>query len=476
IIDPRWKRGDAYAIDPAIKRGYDLVIERPSPTDWVTWQRGTLIPKLKWDKKHDLLYERFQLPPNCIGVQISAEIGFSSWRNWPHEKWQELFDRCTDRPILLFGVDTTVPFTHPNLIDLRGKTTLFELLSIIQHRVSTLILPDSGIASMVYYLNESFPIRLITFWADPMHGILKQNVPSPNPQLSHRPLIAQNKNLSTLTVDAVMSAFEKNVLPILLAGGQGTRLGVQGPKGLFEIAGKTLFQWFCDKLPKNCPLAIMTSPLNHEATVAYFQKHHFFNLDIHFFQQEMAQTLDEHKQPTGPLAPNGNGSVFRSFVKAGLADKFAKRGIDCVTIHYIDNLLGRPLDPKLLEGLEEVTIQCIQREKEDRSMGVLVEREGRFEIVEYTELDPTQEYPYAYSGGLGFDFAFFCKMGDVDLPLHWVQKSVNGQQVWVGEQFIFDCLKYAKKVRPVCVDRKTHYAPIKGRESVAKALNMLVKQ
>ncbi|MBX7066463.1 MAG: UTP--glucose-1-phosphate uridylyltransferase [Parachlamydiales bacterium] len=463
IIDPHWSRGESCRIDPELKKNYDLVIEKPSPTDWVYWQRGKVVPKLKWDPHHDSLYERFDLPPNCIGVQTSAESGYAAWRDWPEERWRELFERLGDQPVLLFGFGAEPQFHYPNVIDLRGKTTLFELLSIIKHRVRSLILPDSGISSIVYYLNESFPIRHISLWSDPNQGILKQAVASPNPQLSHYPLIARNKDLSSVTVDAVLSALKKNVLPILLAGGQGTRLGVKGPKGLFEIGGKTLFDWFCEKLPKNIPLAVMTSPLNHDETVAYFKK---FDLEVFFFQQEMSPL-----KPTGELAPNGNGNVFRAFKKAGLDDLFAKRGINCVTINYVDNPLNRPLDPKLFENLEEVAIQCIEREESDRSMGVLVEREGKIEVVEYTELDPAQTYKYAYSGQLAFDFSFFCKMGEKELPIHWVQKG----EVWKGEQFIFDCLKYAEKVRPVCVDRKTHYAPIKGPESVAKALKSLVK-
>lgn len=460
IIDPRWARGKSCKIDPELKKNFDLVIENPSPTDWVYWQRGKVVPKLKWDKHYDSLYERFDLPPDCIGVQVSAESGYAPWRNWPEEKWRELFHRL-NMPILLFGFGDAPKFE--NTIDLRGKTTLFELLSIIKHRVRALILPDSGISSIVYYLNESFPIRHISLWADPNQGILKQAVPSPNPQLIHLPLIARGRDLSTVSVDAVMSAIHRNVLPILLAGGLGTRLGVKGPKGLFEIGGKTLFQWFCEKLPKNVPLAVMTSPLNHDETVAYFKKN--VDLEVYFFQQEMMPM-----KPTGELAPNGNGNVFRAFKKAGLAELFAKRGIDCVTINYIDNPLNHPFE--MTENLEEVAVQCILREESDRSMGVLVEREGKIEVLEYMELDPTQEYKYAYSGQLAFDFSFFCKMGEIDLPIHWVQKG----NVWKGEQFIFDCLKYAKKVLPVCVDRNTHYAPIKGPESVAKALKILVKK
>lgn len=473
IIDPHWKRGDPYRIDRDLRKKYDLVIENPSPTDWVYWQKGKLVPKLKWNSQYESLYERFDLPPRCIGVQVLTETNYGQWRNWPKEKWGKLFDRLGDRPVLLFGFGEEPQFPNRNLIDLRGKTTLFELISIIKNRVSTLILPDSGISSMVYYLNETFPIRQVTLWADPDHGILKQGVPSPNPKLIHRPLVAENQNLATLEVETVFSALEKKVLPILLAGGQGSRLGVQGPKGLFQIAGKTLFQWFCDKLPKGSPLAIMTSSINHEETVAYFERNGFFGLEVHFFKQEMGPLLDEKKQPTGLEGPNGNGSVFRSFVNAGLGGYFAKREIECITVSYIDNPLSNPLDSKLIDNLDEIVVQCIERDSRDGSMGVLVEKEGKFEVVEYTDFDASQTYKYAYSGQIAFDFSFFCKMGDVELPIHWVQKQIEGKTVWKGEHFLFDVFKYAKSVKPICVERKSHYAPIKSPESIEKALKIL---
>ncbi len=473
VVAPHWQRGEPCEIDSSVKKEYDLVIENPSPTDWVYWQRGKVVPKLKWDAKYEPLYERFDLPARCIGIQVSAETNYGLWRNWPEEKWHELIQKLPETPIVLFGFGNSPVFSYPNVIDLRGKTTLLELLAIVKNRIFALVLPDSGISSMVYYLNESFPIRHITLWADPNHGILKQAVSSPNPKLVHRPLIAKNKDLRTLSVDAVIEALQKKVLPILLAGGQGTRLGMPGPKGLFQIGGKTLFEWFCRKIPKKSSIAIMTSPLNHEETLAYFEKNNFFGLDVHFFQQEISPLLDEEKRVLDQMGPSGNGSVFRSFVKAGLAQVFKE--MECVTISYIDNPLSQPLDPRLIEPESDIVVQCIERTEEDCSMGALVEREGKLEIVEYIDLGPTQEYKYAYSGQMAFDFSFFCRMADVELPVHWIQKKVDGKIVLKQETFLFDVFRYAKTICPLCVDRKTNFAPIKGPECVEGVRAVLEK-
>ncbi len=493
---PGWKRGEETHFAKELRKQYDLVIEKPSPTDWVQWQRGNVVPKLKWNPDHDALHEKFELKGTYVGVQVVAETNYGLWRNWPLQRWQELFDQLEKRGVnvLLFGFGDEPKFANQNIVDLRGKTTLFELLSIIKNRCFALVLPDSGISSMTYYLDAIFSIRLISLWADPDHGILKQRVASPNPQLVHCPLIGEKRDLSNVTADAVVAhlfpikplqncvhASEvqckpvANAAAILLAGGQGTRLGFSGPKGLFPIAGKTLFEWHCKKAP-NAPLAIMTSPLNHHETVAYFKKHDFFGREIHFFQQEMIPFLDEEKRPLEMKGPNGNGSVFRSFARAGLGELFQKRGIEIVTISYVENPLIPLLDPALVtyarEQQADVVVQCIERQKSDRSMGALVEKKG-IEIVEYTELDPTQEYKYAYSGQIAFALPFFCKMGEVELPLHWVRKKVHEKWVWKGEQFIFDSFPFASRVRAFCVPRETCYAPLKSVEDVEGVANKL---
>jgi UDP-N-acetylglucosamine/UDP-N-acetylgalactosamine diphosphorylase len=332
---------------------------------------------------------------------------------------------------------------------------------------------------MIYYLDEAFPIRLITLWADPNHGILKQNVPSPNPKLIHSPLIGKKRDLSTVSVNQVMDALfpVQRGAALILAGGQGTRLSFPGPKGLFSIEGKTLFQWLCEKIPKQMPVAIMTSPLNHEETVAYFRKKDHFGLEIDFFQQEMAPFLNEQKEPVDKQGPIGNGNIFRSFLKSGLKEAWAKKGIDFMTVTNIDNPLSNPADPLLIASIQnqEIAVQCIEREAEDHSMGALVEKEGKWEVIEYISLPSDHTHKYAYSGQMAFNFSFFCQMGELELPLHWVKKKSGEDWIWKREQFIFDVLPYAKKIKPICVNRETHYAPVKGLESIEKVKERLRK-
>jgi UDP-N-acetylglucosamine/UDP-N-acetylgalactosamine diphosphorylase len=493
-IGTSWKRGERVKVKD---KSYDLIIENPSPTDWVRWQLGKVTPRLKWNSENEDLWKKFNLDPEFtyIGVQIVAETTYGLWRNWPLERWKELMDRLPGKVrVILFGTGKELPFFHEKAIDLRGKTTLFEMLSLIKNQCKAMILPDSGILSMVYYLDVDFPIQVVSLWADPNHGILKQGVASPNPSLSHYPFIGGYRDLSTVTVDAVLDRlFPKTALKecpniedvepgpiekvgcIILAGGQGTRLGVTGPKGVFSINEKTLFQWLCEKVPRSdLKIAIMTSPLNHEETVAYFKQNGNFGLELYFFQQEMEHFLNEEKLEIDMKGPCGNGSVFRSFVKAGLADLFALEGIDTLTVIPIENPLANPFDPALIAYHRrencEVTIKCIERREGDQSMGALIERAGGIEMVEYTEMDLTQKYFYSNVGQFAFSLSFFKKMADVQLPMHWVQKKVpvgtSLMNVWKGEQFIFDCLSHASRVRALCASRESCYAPLKSQENI----------
>ena len=511
LIDPDLRRGECWEVPLSLRKlgmdpkSFDLIIARPSPTDWVSWQRGKVTPRLEWEAKHENLWKNFALPEGFtyIGVQVVVETSYGPWRNWPLKYYEQLFSRLEQLPhvkVILFGSDEKTEFPHKNLIDLRGKTTLFELLSIVRRRCSQMILPDSGILSMVYYLNLQFPIHVISLWGDPNHGILKQAVASPNLQLRHTPLIGALRDLSTVTVDRMMNALFpvkplrscpkaseaptgslEKVGCIILAGGQGSRLGILGPKGTFSILNKSLFERLCEKAPQqNFPIAVMTSPLNHQETVDFFAEHQHFGREVYFFQQEMHPFLDEKKRPLKfAPTPNGNGSVFHSFVRSGFADVFAKKGVDLITIVPVENVLADPVDRSLIGYARfmqaDATIKCVPREAPSESMGAIVEREGRLEVMEYIDLDPNLGCAYSNTGMMAISLPFFDQMANVDLPIHWVKKLIPGTKRWgwKGEKFIFDVFPFGK-VAALCYEKKTCYAPLKSLESVIYIKEMLM--
>lgn len=517
IADPLWKRGTRYDWKQSLKnlgidpKRFDLVLDNPSPTDWCMWQHKTFTPRLFWDNQNDRLVDSFYLSPEFtyIGVQVEAETNYGLWRNWKHEKWQELFDLLAKLGfvrVILFGYTVKHTFSHPMLIDLRGKTTLFELLSIIKNRCMGLVLPDSGILSMAYYLNASFPIRTVTLWADPNHGILKQGVASPNPQLIHIPLIGEGRDLSNVSAERVFEALfpPKKYTPlrvcpksedeplvdhkpsqcacVILAGGQGSRLGVKGPKGLFSVLNKTLFQHHVEKIPLSMPVAIMTSLLNHDETVQYFEKHNCFGRKIHFFQQETISLLDENYCSIGK-GSNGNGSLYSSIVSQKILDEFERIGIDTLLISPIENPLANPADEKLLSfhrrmGVD-VSIKCVKRKKNE-SMGALSDENGRIGIVEYFNFNLTEdEFLFSYMGQAALSIAFVRKAASFKLPYHWIKKRAftgTGEiSVWKRECLFFDAFLIADSIAALCYPRELCYAPIKGPENKLAVEQLLLK-
>jgi ADP-heptose:LPS heptosyltransferase len=214
---PSWRRGAPYPIAQGLIEigkdlsAYDLLIEQPDPTYWVSWQRGTFTPRLKWNSAWDDLFKKYGLQEDLIyiGVQPQTETNYGFGRNFSIEKWQELFDLCLKKEkvrILLFGFEKKPLFTGEGVIDLRGQTTTYELLSIIKNRCFGLVLLDSGISAMSYFLDVSFPIKLVSLWGDPDMGILKQRVASPNPQLVHIPLLGGEGNINNIAADQIQEA------------------------------------------------------------------------------------------------------------------------------------------------------------------------------------------------------------------------------------------------------------------------------
>lgn len=208
IVAPNLKRGEKVDIRSLTDTStFDVVIEWPDPTHWVKWQLGVLTPKLKWQDKWDALCKKYNLDPNghYIGAHVQSETTTGSWRDWPLSSWQKLFVKCTQegKKILLFGFAKNPPFHMDGVIDLRGETPLFDLLSIIKNHCDAIVVPDSGVSSMVYYLNEEFPLKQVALWSSPDTGILKQKVASPNAKLQYIPLIGQGHDITKITPEQV---------------------------------------------------------------------------------------------------------------------------------------------------------------------------------------------------------------------------------------------------------------------------------
>lgn len=194
---------------------FDLFLEKIEPKKWLKWQRGSIIPKLRAPSVLPNLFDKFNLPTEpLIAIHVSSETSnfYTKEKNWPLESFQTLFEKIIKEfsfKIILFGNEQKEDFKLDNVIDLRGKTTFFEMVSIIKHKCFALIAPDSGVLCSIYYLDLNFPIHVISLWGDPNVGVLKQKVRSPNKQLVHIPLIGKNKEVKNIEVDKIIAVIKK---------------------------------------------------------------------------------------------------------------------------------------------------------------------------------------------------------------------------------------------------------------------------
>jgi hypothetical protein len=215
---PWWQRGIPVDLYMTLERlnipahAFDEIVDRVNPTRWLSWQIGKVVPKLKWDVQYDSLHERFNLDPQkaYIGVHVSSETGqyYKYQKDWPMNDWKALFGRLAkerEAKIIMFGHRKTDEFKAPGIIDLRGETSLLEMLAIIKNCCSTLIAPDGGVLSIVYYLDTYFPIKVISLWGDACQGVLKQNVPSPNKGLKHVPIKGRQGIISNISLNEVLA-------------------------------------------------------------------------------------------------------------------------------------------------------------------------------------------------------------------------------------------------------------------------------
>lgn len=297
---------------------------------------------------------------------------------------------------------------------------------------------------------------------------------------------------------------------LLVAGGQGTRLGFNGPKGMFPISivkHKSLFQLFAEKTlaashQAGCrlPLAVMTSPLNHAETLSFFAEHDYFGLSsdqLFFYSQSMLPFLDIsgnlflERTDSIALGPDGNGSALQGLIDSGIWSKWKNLDVQYLNFVLIDNPLADPFDAELI-GFHarqggDVTVKCTQRRSAEEKVGLLMRRYGVLQVVEYSELPDEERQALLSDGSLkhacanislfSFSASFIEKLKGASFPLHLAFKDAQalGKSVkaWKFEKFIFDLLPWASNVQALMYPREECFAPLKSSQDfdmVQKAL------
>lgn len=297
---------------------------------------------------------------------------------------------------------------------------------------------------------------------------------------------------------------------VTMAGGQGTRLGHNGPKGTFDIgldSHKSLFELLCDTLKEaskkyevQIPWFIMTSEENNDQTVEFFKKNKYFGYEknIYFFKQGQLPMLDtEGKILLGEdglvkLASDGHGGVYESLVKNGMIDKMKELGVEWIFIGGIDNCLVKMVDPVLM-GMAisknvQAAVKSVVKANPHEKVGVFCKKNGKPGVVEYTEISEEMAESTDENGELLFgESHILCnlfslnsveRMGSNPLPYHvaykkatYIDKDGNkvvpdGPNAYKFEAFLFDAFGELDNMAVLRVKREEEFAPVKNATGV----------
>lgn len=298
---------------------------------------------------------------------------------------------------------------------------------------------------------------------------------------------------------------------VLLAGGQGTRLGLDKPKGTLKI-GIDRDLYLFEQLIRNLmdvtdeagvyvPLYIMTSNINNKDTVAFFEEHSYFGYPkeyVKFFVQEMEPACDFEGRvyledgTKVTMSPNGNGGWFSSMVTAGLLDDIHARGLEWLNVFAVDNCLQRIADPMFIGATLaygcESGAKVVRKAAPDERVGVLCTEDGKPSIAEYYEMTEEMATARKENGELLYGFGVILnylfsekkleKIADARMPIHVVEKKIpymdeNGSMVkpeepngYKFETLVLDMVHMMEDCIPYEVDRTREFAPIKNLHGI----------
>lgn len=321
--------------------------------------------------------------------------------------------------------------------------------------------------------------------------------------------IAENsEEYMNIGVDALKGG---KAAAVLLAGGQGTRLGFDKPKGMFNIGvNKELYIFEClinnlmkvVKLTDNwIPLCIMTSEKNNADTVNFFKEKNYFGYNsdyIYFFIQEMAPSVDYNGkillESKGRIStsPKGNGGWYASLKKANILDKLVAQGVEWLNVFSVDNVLQKIADPMFIgavikSGCKSGSKVVAKKDPHER-VGVMCLENGKPSIVEYFELTEEMALQRLENGELAYKYGvilnYLFNINELEtiyknaLPLHIVEKKIpyideNGElqnpaepNGYKFETLILDMIHMSESCLPYEVERNKEFAPVKNAEGV----------
>ncbi len=300
------------------------------------------------------------------------------------------------------------------------------------------------------------------------------------------------------------------VCAFLVAGGQGSRLGFDGPKGAYQVgpvSDRSLFQIHAEKIRAAAtryntviPWYIMTSVLNHEDTIAFFEKHLYFGLkkeDVMFFRQAMIPSVDQEgkfflsSKNTIFRNPNGHGGSIQALYASGAVEDMNKRGIEVISYFQVDNCLVRVIDPVFI-GFHvmkkaQMSSKVLEKREPEEKLGVIGYTDGKLGVIEYSDLPEDKMYEKNEDGSLKYSAGSIAihildrrfvedeNKGGFKLPYHRAFKKIphlneKGEEVKPGkengykfETFVFDALGDTESSVTLMTRREEEFSPVKNK-------------
>jgi len=331
-------------------------------------------------------------------------------------------------------------------------------------------------------------------------------------RVRHLPLTERQEKFERRVVELGRHTLESDrVAALTVAGGQGTRLGYDHPKGMYPISPikrKSLFRMFAEQILAarrrygcGMPWLVMTSHANDEETREYFREEDFFGLGeetVHFFVQKTNPILDADGRLVRAerdellVGPDGHGGVFAALAAGGVLEALREGGWDLISYWQVDNPLVTVADPRFLghhvNMSADFSCKVVAKRDPEEGLGLAVRKAGRPAVIEYIDVPekvagerlPNGKLRYRF-GSIAIhimDVPFAERIAALDSPVPWhiAEKTYeivddSGEKTVSPpkgcrkfERFVFEALPYAQECAFVEVRRDTEFAPVKNAE------------